>query len=118
MPPTATPLPNDVLIANVRRFLSNNPVNVFEAPVDAEGDGRMTNNCLEVIEGGPEGFEWTVETDEAGKTLVRVRHSASLLDAETGTWLTIPGGGVGTTADSLSCNAVPNRAYTRDNPSQ
>ena len=107
-----------MLIANVRRFLSSVAPNVFSVPVDAEGDGRMANNCLEVLEGGPEEAEWSVEQAENGQTLVRIRHSASLLDRDTGTWLAIPEGGVGTTSESLNCNAVHFRAYQRDNPTQ
>jgi hypothetical protein len=112
----STPLPDDVLIENVRQFLATSPLNVFLTPVDAEGDGRLATNCLDVLEGGPDGFEWSVELREDGQTVVRLRHSASLVEPDTGTWLAIPEGGVGTAPDSLNCDLVPNRAYTRDNP--
>ena len=111
--PSPTPESDGVLIENVRDFLSSG-VSRFVEPVDAEGDGRLARTCLEVLEGGPDGFEWSVETRDDGQTVVRIRHTASLISPETGTWLAIPASGVGTAPDSLNCNAVPNLAYERD----
>lgn len=113
IPPT--PLPDDILIENTRRFLSGD-LHAFTSPIDAEDDGQMAANCLDVIEGGPSGFDWSVEQHENGQWLVRVNHTASLIDEKTGTWLQIVGGGVGTTADSITCNDVPHKAFERDNP--
>ena len=113
--PLPAPLPRAQLIENTRNFLKNT-LHTFEVDVDAEGDGRISHNCLEVLEGGPDGFEWSVEQRADGQWLVRITHTASLVEKKTGTWLQIIGGGVGTTADSISCNDVPSKAYYRDNP--
>jgi hypothetical protein len=111
------PLPDDVLIENTRRFLAHE-LNTFAVEVDAEGDGRLSHNCLEVLEGGPDGFQWSVEQRTDGQWLVRIVTTASLVEPKTGTWLQIVGGGVGTTEDSLLCDEVPALAYERDNPAQ
>jgi hypothetical protein len=106
-----------VLIENTRRYLTLGP-NEFVEPVDSEGDGRLANTCLEVLEGGLDGFEWSVEVRPDGQTLVRINHSASLVEPGTGTWLAIPGGGTGTSTGSLNCNAVHFLAYQRDHPAE